>query len=392
MLEAVAIVLFLGFLAACIASIVGVVIGLRLKQWRIAWISGAVTGVLFVLFAVAVSLSTTEEPDNGITEQAQLPVQQEAPPQASAPTAAPVPTPVPPTPEPGLGVTRAEVEKRFEKDFGFRGLTFQASEATDGTPTAVGFFDNQRTMIVLEGADELFEASVVFTIEGGSKGDFQDQMDAVYLLGDLIVPEWDERRDWVHEVLSFIGKHNAADFETTQGDKRVTFSYAASRGQALYMIGLERLSMSAPTPIPEPTSVPIAGLGVSRDQIHLVLEAFDYGRVRQEDCPGTPCTSIESPNPNVKIWLYGPDDALHMAMVNGNNRDDDTDTGAAMAHLVNFVMPESADAVVDWILTDATASLERKGGGGIEQTFIGGNEVVLGLSSRSGGLTLTIKD
>ena len=149
---------------------------------------------------------------------------------------------------------------------------------------------------------------------------------------------------------------------------------------------------SAPESTSIPTPIPVGGLGISRDDIHRLLGMFDYGRVREESCPGTPCTSVESPNPNVKIWLYGPDTELHMAMVNGDNRDNDTDTGAAMAYLVNIVMPESSDRVVDWILTDATASLERKGGGGLERAIFGDKEVVLGLSSRSGGLTLTIKE
>ena len=399
MVEALAIVLLLGFLAAFIASIVGVVIGVRRKQWRLAIITGSVSGALFVLFVIAAVLSDFEGSDSGVTERelavaepAPTPVQQESPPQVSAPTAVPEPTLVSPTPEPGLGVTRDEVQKRFEKDFAFRELTFQTSEATDGTPTAVGFFDNKRTMIVLEGADELFEVSVVFTIEGGSKGDFQDQMDTVYLLGDLILPEWDERRDWVHEVLAYIGKHNAADFEATQGDKRVAFSYAASRGQALYTIKLERFAMSAPAIIPESPPVPVAGLGISRDQIHSFLENFGYDNVKKEDCPGSPCTSVSASNPSVEIWLYGPDDALHQAMAVGDTRENDTATGEATAYMLNAIMPDSSEAVIDWILTDAAESLDRKGGGGIEQTFIGGNEVILGVGTRTGALTLTIRD
>lgn len=144
-------------------------------------------------------------------------------------------------------------------------------------------------------------------------------------------------------------------------------------------------------PIPESSPIPVGGLGITRDEIHSFLEYFEYRNVREESCPGIICTSVESPNPNVKIWLYGPDNELDMAMVNGDNRDNDSDTGAAMAHLINIVMSESADTAVNWILTDAVESLDRKGGGGLERAVIGDKEVILGLSSRSGGLTLTVK-
>ena len=50
MSEAIMLVLLLGIPAALIALIVGVVIGFRRKQWRLALIAGSATGVLFVIF------------------------------------------------------------------------------------------------------------------------------------------------------------------------------------------------------------------------------------------------------------------------------------------------------------------------------------------------------
>ena len=222
MVEAISIVLFLGFVAACIASIIGVVVGVRQKRWRMAFITGSVTGVLLVLFVVAASFANFEEPDSGVTEQAA----------------------VIPTPEPTL----------------------------------------------------------------------------------------------------------------------------------------------------VPTPIPVGGFGISRDDVHEFLRGFDFGKVENRDCPGTTCTSIKSSNPNVEVWLYGADDSLHSASVYGDTLANDSDTGEAMALVVNIIMPESADQVVNWILTDASDSLDRKGGGGIEQTFISGNQVLLMASTRTGSLTLTIHD
>lgn len=146
-------------------------------------------------------------------------------------------------------------------------------------------------------------------------------------------------------------------------------------------------------PLAEPTPIPIAGgLGVSRDAIHEILKStFEYGKVREEDCPFLPCTSIEAPNPNVKVWLYGDDDDLYRASVVGDVRENDSATGEAMGYLVNIVAPESSDMIVDWILTDATASLDRKGGAGIEQFLVGDREVQLSVGS-SGGLVLSVSE
>ena len=149
---------------------------------------------------------------------------------------------------------------------------------------------------------------------------------------------------------------------------------------------------SEPTATAVPTPVPIGGFDVSRDDVHYFLELFEFKNVHKEDCPGTPCTSVSAANPNVEIWLYGSDDALHTAMTVGDTRENDTATGEAAALMLNAIMPDSSEAVIDWILTDAAASLDNKGGGGIEQTLIGGNQVILGVSTKTGALTLTIKD
>ena len=158
--------------------------------------------------------------------------------------------------------------------------------------------------------------------------------------------------------------------------------------------GEQVLSTQVAAPAPEPTlAQPVGGFGISRDAIHEVLtSSFGYGRIKEENCPITFCTSIESPNPNVKVWLFGDDDSVYRALVNGDTRENDTATGEAMAVLANIVAPESSDRIVDWILTDAVESLDRKGGGGIETTVIGGRDVELAVSKSSGGLSFSINE
>ena len=212
MIEALFVVLFLGFLIASVASIIGVVIGLRQKRWKFAIISGSATGVLFVLALIAAGFSNFEETDSEPTIAKS--VSEPTPIPTAAPTPIPEPTPIPVV---GLGIARDEVQKRFERDF--REISFEASESTEGVPNVIGFFSNKRLMLVLEGeGGELREASILFTIAGGTHEEFEKQMDAVYLLGDLVVPEWEGFRDWMQEVLTFLAEHDVADFETTQDE------------------------------------------------------------------------------------------------------------------------------------------------------------------------------
>ena len=145
-------------------------------------------------------------------------------------------------------------------------------------------------------------------------------------------------------------------------------------------------------PIPDPTPIPVGGLGISRDAIHAVLtSSFEYGNVREESCPLSACTSIESPNPNVKIFVFGEDDNVYRVLVSGDTLDNDFDTGMAMAFLAELVMPDYRDAVIDWLSEDAFTEVERKGWG-LETTVIGGRSLELAVSRSSGKLSFSISE
>ena len=52
MLEAITMILALAVFAAMVAAVIGVVIGFRRKQWRLAIIAGSAFGGGFVIFAI----------------------------------------------------------------------------------------------------------------------------------------------------------------------------------------------------------------------------------------------------------------------------------------------------------------------------------------------------
>ena len=77
--------------------------------------------------------------------------------------------------------------------------------------------------------------------------------------------------------------------------------------------------------------------------------------------------------------------------MNGDTLDNDFDTGMAIAFLADTIMPDYRDDVIDWLSEDALTSVERKGGGGLETTVIGGRQVELAVSKSSGKLSFSIK-
>ncbi|MXY20399.1 MAG: hypothetical protein F4Y49_03585 [Dehalococcoidia bacterium] len=356
MTEAILMILALAVFAGMVASTVTVIIGFKSKRWRPAIISGSALGGLFIVFLIfAGATGQMEELENETdpAEQAVLPTA--APSSNPTPIAAliPNPTPIPPVSVGGLGVSRDEVQRRFEQAFQHRNLAFEASESTDGTPTAYGVFDNKRTGVILEGADELYEASLLFTIAGGSQEDFQDQMDAVFLLGDLVIPEWEGRSDWLHEVLAFLAEHDVADFETMQGDKRIAFSYAPSTAQALFTIELQSDVVLKSTPVP----VSVGGLGISRAEAQESFEGIGYSfgpTISSVD--GQPQTVAFGYSDKLMIVMAGADDNLVTGMVSGDIVDTPSETAIAMALLAQTLMPDEFESVVQW-LTDTMTKI-----------------------------------
>lgn len=134
-----------------------------------------------------------------------------------------------------------EVQKRFEKEFQERGLIFQSTELAEGTPAVLGSVDTRRMLVILQGAENrLREACVSFSIGGASDYDMQMQLNAVKLLGDLLIPEWEERNEWLLEAIdTSVGNLSAANLSTTQNGKLIKFIFRPTTTQTLFAIELQ---------------------------------------------------------------------------------------------------------------------------------------------------------
>ena len=356
MTEAISLILGMAMFVALIAAVVGVTFGFRRKQWRLAVITGSLFGGLFIVFTIFMGATGQLE-----DLESEIPTQP-----SERPTTAPITKPS------GLGISRDEVQKRLERELRDQGILFQSTESTDGTPAVIGSVDSKRMGVVLAGPeDELHQVSLLFTIAGGTHEEFRNQMDAVYLLGDLVVPEWEGRRDWLHEALAFLAEYDVADFETTQGDKHIQFAYSPSTAQALFSIELQSSDTPNPTPMgglveqarpsvqmespPQPAATD--GLGISRAEGQESFESIGYEfEPTASRFDGQPQSVAHGTDRNVMVVMTGSDDDLVAGLVSGDAVDAPDETAIAMALLAQTVMPDDYQSVVQW-LTDTMTKI-----------------------------------
>lgn len=415
MIEAISIVLFLGFLAASIASIVGVIIGLRQKGWRTAILAGSTTGALLILFVIAASLSNFEDSDPDAAQGAPVAV-----PAAPMPTAIPEPTVIPePTaiPEPtsttapsavtNLGIERDEVEERFERHFESEGLEFGTISDKNGKRVSIGMMDSARMMVIMRDnfEDELESAMVTFTVKDLSSEDSKAIAESMSLLAALIVPNWD-RETGISEMIERAQERK--DSEIVHDGKLIEFVFDAEGGGTVFAIrteqtkeAVEQASKSSPEPTAEsspstvlerfqasqaPTvqteSAPVAerpsyGLGFTRGNLKRRLAEFGYSYATEDFCPEQ-CTYLSSDlfDMNVVIWLHGPDSNIDKVRVEGNLLTDPEETGLAMAHLLQVVLPESSEQVNRWLQTDVMDALDSAGGQHVIETAMASSRQV----------------
>ena len=209
MLEAVLLVFALAFIAGIVVTVIGVVIGRRRKQWKLAIIGGAVTVVALVIFT-AINESTGDTISNP-PEQALQPAVQQAPlPPTVEPTTPPAPTPEPPPtaesePEDvGLGVARSEIQRAYEKRLKNRNILF--SPETDGG-NVVGVTEDEKIFIAIAGPADNVNAVVLRVSFGGfmTDDDIKDAGESLYLLPETVLPDWDSYDAWINDAIGKTG-------------------------------------------------------------------------------------------------------------------------------------------------------------------------------------------
>ena len=340
MLEAISAIVAMAFLCASVAAIIGVIIGFRRKQWKLAIIAGSVTAGLFVV--IAILMGVTDEFDDPETETAQAPVEQ-------------VPTPAPASPVPelapaavdGLSISRDEVQKQFERQFQDQGIIFEPTVSTEGTPAVIGSVDSKRMGVVLEGTEnELLEASVLSAMGGASDQEVDMQVEAMNLIGNLLIPEWEEREIWTREAIqASIGNTKVTNLATMQNGKLVKFSFNPTTTHLVFAIELQ------PSTATESVSLPkTKGLGISRAKAQKPFEDLGYifeSTISRSD--SQPQTIAFNTQGDIVVTMTGPDNNLVTAWVMGDAVDAPEETAIAMALLAQTVMPLDFDSVVEWI-------------------------------------------
>ena len=161
----------------------------------------------------------------------------------------------------------------------------------------------------------------------------------------------------------------------------------------------EPTAIPIPSPVPEPTAIPeptatpgpsptpVSGLGLTRGEIHRLLAGYGYTHVGEGSCFQTFCTYARARFiGGVHFWLYGLDDNLTRAMVISGEVPDAAETETAMKELVHILMPESAEAVLDWLRTDVVQA-----DGSIQTLTMGDKRVEAVVSKSSGKSSLTIR-
>ena len=227
MLEAVLLVFALAFIAGIVVTVIGVVIGRRRKQWKLAIIGGAVTVVSLVIFT-AINESTGGTFGDPPEQARQPAVQQAAPPPTVEPTTQPTPSPEPPptvepeptaipeplpTPEPtaapepevaGLGITRGEIQRAYEKRLENRNILF-SPETSGGN--VVGVTEDEKIFIAIAGPADNVNAVVLRVSFGGfmTDDDIKDAGESLYLLPETVLPDWDSYDDWINDAIGKTG-------------------------------------------------------------------------------------------------------------------------------------------------------------------------------------------
>ncbi len=408
MVEALSIILLFGFLAACIASIIGVVIGFRRKEWLLAIITGSATGVLFILFVIAASFADFEESTGPTPEQAVSPP---TIPSAPIPAVEPSPTATAeptPTPIPNLGIKRAEVQKRFERLLRDQGITFEPTISTDGNPTMMGLTEDDRIGVALQGSDDELTYAAVLVNMGGymSDDDIKAATGTLRLLPELIVPQWD-RNKWIRIGLTAADKVGTANIEQVHDGKLIKFAFAPSTEVVLLSIEPEPEVMPEAMPEPKPAPAeqpstlptpapvlePIAqGIGFTRGQFSRRLGEFGYVFGTQEYCPEICTTWRVDVGSKAVFWLYGPHANLEYVTLKGNVVNASEDTGVAIADLLHIIMPDHSDEVRAWLRTDVLDLVASAGGNSVRDSLtVGDKQVEVEVDGVTGQLLLTIR-
>ena len=424
MLEVIGLLLSLTFVAGLVVSIIGVVIGFRHKKWHLALIAGSVTVVALIVF-------TAFDASTDVFDEVEPDAAQDAPvalPAASQPTGIPEPTPVPEltaTPEPSavtnLGISREEVEERFEHYFESQDLEFTPMTNQDGKLVSIGMMDSVRMMILmhdnLEG--EFESAMVTFTVKDLSSDDSKAIAESMAMLAALIVPDWD-RETGISEMIE--KAQEGEDSKTVHDNKLIEFVFDAEGGGTVFAIRTEQAasneaeqaSVTEPTaesrtstvlerfqasqaPTVQTGSAPVAerpsyGLGFTRGRLKARLAELGYEFFTEDVCPEQ-CTYLSSDlfDMNVIIWLHGPDANINKVRVEGNLLTDPEDTGLAMAALLHVVIPESSEQVNNWLQTDVMDALDSTGGEYvIETAMASGMQVDVHIVLATGQIFLSI--
>ena len=397
MIEAILLIFSLAFIAGLIASIIGIVIGFRRKQWRLAIIASSITVVVLVIFtAINESTNLLDESNEPVSvgQASALPT--------AVPTLAPEPEPtsVPETIVSGLGVSRDEVEKFFEsgiEELGYKGLEFKSMDPeSDGTPQIGGGIKEPVVIaLTLTGQpDNLTKVKLIFGGQGPENTGIAVDY-ATFLLAKTI-PEWDNDNalEWVvRNAVLIAGGEDGGRSEKYGKVVRL------SGMPGIYRLEVEQASASSkilepgPTPL-EQVSTPtvIAGLGFTRGQFSWRLVEFGYVFGVDGFCPEI-CTSASvDASSNVVFWLYGPHANLDKVRLEGNVLSDSADTGIAIANLLHIVMPDASDAVRSWLRTDVLESLDSAGGDSVYQSIVMDNKQVdVEVDKVTGKLHLSIR-
>ena len=137
-----------------------------------------------------------------------------------APPATPTPTPTPtPEPQPGIGVTREQVESRFSK----AGFEFDENWLNDGRYSTSGSKSGNGNLIELIGPSENLNQATLVLLDFPTEFTRYNRNTALIGVATYLAflqevfPEWPEANDWVSTSIRQLG--GSGERSTTHGDK-----------------------------------------------------------------------------------------------------------------------------------------------------------------------------
>ena len=183
-------------IAAFVGVVVGLVIGIARKSWKMLTWSSIALGVALVLGILGAGMegafSEDEESAVSVPEQSAT-----ATPRPTATSRPPTPTPIPPR---GLGISRQSIQSIFEGDaFGY--VFGNAQVSGDGRESIQGQspIRTNGSVVLMEligPADNISKANMLFSY-GGQFG-IENIVDMFIFVG-LFFPEWSGANEWVTE-------------------------------------------------------------------------------------------------------------------------------------------------------------------------------------------------